>query len=36
VAQALSQASGRHDRAARLLGITPRQFRYLLDKHGLR
>ncbi len=36
VAQALSQAGGRHDRAARLLGITPRQFRYLLDKHGLR
>jgi two-component system response regulator PilR (NtrC family) len=36
VAQALRQAGGRHDRAARLLGISPRQFRYLLDKHELR
>jgi two-component system response regulator PilR (NtrC family) len=36
VAQALSQAGGRHDRAARLLAISPRQFRYLLDKHQLR
>jgi two-component system response regulator PilR (NtrC family) len=36
VQQALKQADGRHDRAARLLGITPRQLRHLLDKHGLR
>lgn len=36
VAQALRQAGGRHDRAAKLLGISPRQFRYLLDKHELR
>ncbi|HOG29423.1 MAG TPA: sigma-54 dependent transcriptional regulator [Vicinamibacterales bacterium] len=36
VAQALQQAGGRHDRAARLLAITPRQLRYLLDKHALR
>jgi len=36
VARALAQASGRHDRAAKLLGISPRQFRYLLDKHQLR
>ena len=36
VAQALRQAGGRHDRAARLLGISSRQFRYLLDKHELR
>jgi two-component system response regulator PilR (NtrC family) len=36
VAQALRQCGGRHDRAAKLLGITPRQFRYLLDKHQLR
>ncbi|MCX6542937.1 MAG: sigma-54 dependent transcriptional regulator [Acidobacteria bacterium] len=36
VAQALSQAGGRHDRAAQLLAISPRQFRYLLDKHQLR
>jgi transcriptional regulator with GAF, ATPase, and Fis domain len=36
VAQALRQAAGRHDRAARLLSISPRQFRYLLDKHRLR
>ncbi len=36
VAQALRQAGGRHDRAARLLGISPRQFRYLLDKYDLR
>jgi two-component system, NtrC family, response regulator PilR len=36
VSQALRQAGGRHDRAARLLGISPRQFRYLLDKHVLR
>jgi two-component system response regulator PilR (NtrC family) len=36
VAQALSQAGGRHDKAAQLLGISPRQLRYLLDKHQLR
>jgi two-component system response regulator PilR (NtrC family) len=36
VAQALRQAAGRHDKAARLLGISPRQFRYLLDKYALR
>jgi transcriptional regulator with PAS, ATPase and Fis domain len=36
VAQALSQASGRHDRAAKLLGISARQLRYLLDKYELR
>ncbi len=36
VAQALRQCHGRHDRAARLLNISPRQFRYLLDKHQLR
>jgi len=36
VAQALRQAGGRHDRAAKLLAISPRQFRYLLDKHQLR
>jgi two-component system response regulator PilR (NtrC family) len=36
VAQALRQVGGRHDRAARLLGISPRQLRYLLDKHQLR
>jgi two-component system response regulator PilR (NtrC family) len=36
VQQALRQSAGRHDRAARLLGLTPRQFRYLLDKYQLR
>ncbi len=36
VAQALRQTLGRHDKAARLLGISPRQFRYLLDKYALR
>ncbi len=36
VAQALRQTAGRHDKAARLLGISPRQFRYLLDKYALR
>ena len=36
VSQALRQADGRHDRAARLLAISPRQFRYLLDKYALR
>jgi len=36
VAQALLKTGGRHDKAARLLAITPRQFRYLLDKHALR
>jgi len=36
VEQALKQADGRHDRAAKLLGITPRQLRHLLDKYGLR
>ena len=36
VSRALHQCGGRHDRAARLLGISPRQFRYLLDKYQLR
>jgi two-component system response regulator PilR (NtrC family) len=36
VAKALRQSAGRHDKAARLLGISPRQFRYLLDKYALR
>jgi len=36
VSQALRQSSGRHDRAAKLLAISPRQFRYLLDKYALR
>jgi two-component system response regulator PilR (NtrC family) len=36
VSQALRQSGGRHDRAARLLAISPRQFRYLLDKYALR
>jgi len=36
VQQALRQADGRHDRAAKLLGITPRQLRHLLDKYDLR
>ncbi len=36
VSRALRQSAGRHDKAARLLGISPRQFRYLLDKHSLR
>ena len=36
VAQALRQTGGRHDKAARLLAISPRQLRYLLDKYALR
>jgi two-component system response regulator PilR (NtrC family) len=36
VAQALRQGGGRHDKAAKLLGISARQLRYLLDKHELR
>jgi two-component system, NtrC family, response regulator PilR len=36
VSQALRQSGGRHDRAAKLLAISPRQFRYLLDKYSLR
>jgi two-component system response regulator PilR (NtrC family) len=36
VMQALKQADGRHDRAARLLAISPRQLRHLLDKYDLR
>ncbi|MEI6668395.1 MAG: sigma-54 dependent transcriptional regulator [Acidobacteriota bacterium] len=36
VQQALKQSDGRHDGAARLLAITPRQLRHLLDKYGLR
>jgi two-component system response regulator PilR (NtrC family) len=36
VAQALKQTGGRHDKAAKLLAISPRQLRYLLDKHALR
>ena len=36
VTQALRQSGGRHDKAARLLGITPRQLRHLLDKYDLR
>ncbi len=36
VQQALKQTDGRHDKAAKLLGITPRQLRHLLDKYDLR
>jgi len=36
VAQALRQSGGRHDKAAKLLAISPRQLRYLLDKYVLR
>ncbi|MEW5984452.1 MAG: sigma-54 dependent transcriptional regulator [Acidobacteriota bacterium] len=36
VVQALQRSDGRHDRAARLLGLSPRQLRYLLDKYELR
>jgi DNA-binding NtrC family response regulator len=36
VQQALKQTDGRHDRAAKLLGITARQLRHLLDKYDLR
>ncbi len=36
VAQALKQSGGRHDKAAKLLNISPRQLRYLLDKYDLR
>jgi len=36
VAQALKQTGGRHDKAAKLLAISPRQLRYLLDKYALR
>jgi transcriptional regulator with PAS, ATPase and Fis domain len=36
VSQALKQSGGRHDKAAKLLAISPRQFRYLLDKYALR
>jgi two-component system, NtrC family, response regulator PilR len=36
VAQALKLAGGRHDKAGKLLGISARQLRYLLDKYNLR
>jgi two-component system, NtrC family, response regulator PilR len=36
VSQALKQSGGRHDKAAKLLALSPRQFRYLLDKYALR
>jgi two-component system, NtrC family, response regulator PilR len=36
VAQALLKAGGRHEQASKLLGITPRQLRHLLDKYDLR
>jgi len=36
VVQALRQSEGRHEPAARLLGLTSRQLRHLLDKYGLR
>ena len=36
VSQALRQSGGRHDKASKLLAISPRQFRYLLDKYALR
>jgi two-component system, NtrC family, response regulator PilR len=36
LAQALHKAGGRHEQASRLLGITPRQLRHLLDKYDLR
>jgi two-component system response regulator PilR (NtrC family) len=36
VAQALQRSDGRHDKAAKLLGLSPRQLRYLLDKYQLR
>jgi two-component system response regulator PilR (NtrC family) len=36
VAQALKQTGGRHDKAAKLLALSPRQLRYLLDKYALR
>jgi two-component system response regulator PilR (NtrC family) len=34
--RALKQAGGVQTRAAELLGMTFRQFRYLISKHGLR
>jgi two-component system response regulator PilR (NtrC family) len=36
IAQALKQTGGRHDKAAKLLALSPRQLRYLLDKYALR
>jgi two-component system, NtrC family, response regulator PilR len=36
VGQALRKAGGRHEHASKLLGITPRQLRHLLDKYDLR
>ena len=36
VAQALLKAGGRHEQASKLLGITSRQLRHLLDKYALR
>jgi two-component system response regulator PilR (NtrC family) len=36
VVQALQRSDGRHDKAAKLLGLSPRQLRYLLDKYELR
>ena len=36
VLQALKQTDGRHEKAAKLLGITARQLRHLLDKYDLR
>lgn len=36
VVRALERSDGRHDRAAKLLGLSPRQLRYLLDKYELR
>ena len=36
VAQALHKSAGRHEQASKLLGITPRQLRHLLDKYDLR
>jgi len=36
VGQALRKSGGRHEQASRLLGITPRQLRHLLDKYDLR
>jgi two-component system response regulator PilR (NtrC family) len=36
VAEALHKAGGRHEQASKLLGLTPRQLRHLLDKYDLR
>jgi len=36
VAEALRKAGGRHEQASKLLGISPRQLRHLLDKYDLR